>query len=122
MKLVTIISLFFFSLSVFAFELKEGQYRLLGQNANGTTYEGAVTILKSDEGYRLRWRIGESQEQEGIAYMSNGVLSVSYRDLASQDAGVVHFQQIQADILEGPWRSFASDKTSGTERLEYLAP
>lgn len=51
----------------FAVEPLEGEYRLTGTNPGSSdrTYGGTVEIRRSGESYRLRWKIGPEQSQDG---------------------------------------------------------
>lgn len=109
---------------VLAGSLAEGIYRLRGSNPGSTemSYGGTVTIEREGEAYRLTWRIGPSQTQEGVALFADDVLSVSYRDAGSGDAGVVQYRLTRPGFLEGRWTSFGGDGRYGLELLELQAP
>jgi len=60
-----------------AVALPPGQYKVEGRNADGTTYEGAVTISKHGKVYQLRWRVG-STSYKGSGTLKDNLLIVNW--------------------------------------------
>src|SRR3954464_11032387 len=82
----------FIATSAQALEPKEGIYMLTGNGAvNPMHYYGSVTVNKDGSNYRLKWKIGPTQTQSGVAILTNNVLSVGYFDDSGSDFGVVSY-------------------------------
>jgi hypothetical protein len=60
-----------------AVALPPGQYKVEGRNADGTTYEGAVTISRHGKVYQLRWRVG-STSYKGSGTLKDNLLIVNW--------------------------------------------
>ncbi len=102
--------------------LREGFYELTGSNpdAPDMVYSGHIQIEKKGGQYALRWFIGKTQSQAGVAILEGNVLSVGYMDSSGGDFGVVSFRIISPSRLEGKWCSLGNPMAYGRETLEYL--
>jgi uncharacterized caspase-like protein len=56
-----------------------GDYRVAGRNADGSTYDGSVTISRKGASYRLGWRVGSSSYR-GTGTLDGNLLTVDWGD------------------------------------------
>jgi Caspase domain len=57
--------------------LSEGTYKVEGQNADGSRYDGTVDIVKQSKGYHLSWQVGGSS-YEGNGKLAGNLLTVDW--------------------------------------------
>lgn len=100
------------------FQIKPGTYELRGSNtpSGHLDYRGEVTIVPQGENYALIWKIGRSQTQVGVGILHKNILSVSYVDTSRGVSGVMSFQLLSDDELEGKWAGL-NDTIYGREYL-----
>jgi TolB-like protein len=83
----------------------EGQYSAIGQNPNGTTYSGIVTITKKNEAYMFMWKISNST-YSGSGYLEGDILTVQW------GAPYPVIYRVQADgRLVGTWNNGNATET-----------
>lgn len=110
-----------FSLNVHATTPLEGVYMLSGHSAPTpkSTYYGSVTISQKGKNFELKWKIGPTQTQTGVALLTKGVLSVGYFDDSGKDFGVVSYEVKSSKKLIGKWAPLGA-ADSGGETLEWV--
>ena len=105
-----------------------GEYFCRGSNPGGGSYSGKVAITKTDQTYKIQWKIGTGQGHVGIGIREDNVLSVCFVGSGGAEGiamvGVVSYK-IQKDKdgprLVGRWAAFGGQKTQ-TETLSRSAP
>lgn len=98
-----------------------GDYRLAGENAAGSAYQGAVTVSPNGKSFRLQWERPAPLERRGLALQLDNVLGVVADD-PSADYGIVLYR-VSGGHLEGIWRSDPGRPiyTLGGENLDGAA-
>ncbi len=99
----------------------EGVYLLTGHSAPTpkSTYHGSVTVAKKGKNFELKWKIGPTQTQTGVAILNKGVLSVGYFDDSGKDFGVVSYEVKSPKKMVGQWAPLGA-ADSGGETLEWM--
>jgi hypothetical protein len=92
----------------------EGTYNCEGNNPNGDSYKGTVSIIKNGADYNVTWTIGP-QVYVGVGLLQGDSFSVGYADTKQGWFGVVVYK-VKGDKLAGVWAMHGSDKTA-TETL-----
>ena len=102
------------------YQIKSGTYELRGSNDSSghLDYRGEVVILPQGDNYALMWKIGRSQTQVGVGILHKNILSVSYIDTSRGAAGVMSFQVVSEDELDGKWAGL-NDTIYGREYLVW---
>lgn len=102
------------------YQIKPGTYELRGSNnASGhLDYRGEVMIVPQGDNYALLWKIGRSQTQVGVGILHKNILSVSYVDTSKGASGVMSFQVVSEDELDGKWAGL-NDTIYGREYLVW---
>lgn len=110
-----------FSVNVFAKTPKEGVYLLTGSSTSGARakYFGSVTLGRKGRNFELKWKIGPTQTQTGIAILSGDILSVGYFDDSGKDFGVVAYTVKSDKKLIGKWAPLGAADV-GDEELEFM--
>ena len=106
-----------------------GTYQITGtnQDQDASPYKGLLTLVLDDnQRIRATWLINKTQEQYGNGFFKNDilVLNFNYKGYNNQIYnGVVVYQCISADFLEGFWsEDFGNPLYLGLERCFRLQP
>ena len=75
-----------------------GVWQVVGSNAAGQTYRGAVAVRQVGEVYRVVWRIGQSTYW-GVGILSGRIFSVAYQ------SGLAVYR-VTPNGLVGRWTTF----------------
>ena len=89
-----------------------GYYKCVGQNPNGSKYEGFVKITPKGEGYSVKWTIGRSV-YTGFGITGDGVFAVSLLN----SPGVVEYKVKHNGVLDGTWAMASEHPTISPETL-----
>jgi hypothetical protein len=93
-----------------------GDYSVVGTNANGSSYKGALTVIKHGDVYQFRWTAGK--QYDGIGVPNGNVVAVAFTEGSNgQGCGVVSYQIHSDGTLDGRWGYWGKNE-SGTERAE----
>ena len=86
-----------------------GTYDCEGDNGDGTTYKGKVTISKKGDTYTLEWTIGDSTHV-GIGLLRGNTLSSSWATTIDGKLvkGVVVYK-VEKKKLVGEWAQYPGD-------------
>jgi hypothetical protein len=87
-----------------------GSYAITGTNADGSAYEGTLSVVPHGAAFHLTWNAGGTSE--GIGLRDGDVLAASYGDTT---CGVVTYRVGEDGALDGTWTAFGLDGV-GTER------
>ncbi len=88
------------------FELA-GEYKCVGDNADGGQYEGTVKITAHRDTFKLQWTIGEESHM-GVGIFDGETFSVCW---ATEGGGGIVVYKLQKDnkTLEGRWAPLGGD-------------
>ena len=93
----------------------DGTYTIVkGQNPNGKTYTGTVTIHPSGDTYGVTWKLASSESYTGVAIKNGSVLTVGW-GVGGKGAGVVDYE-VSGSTLNGKWATPGGTQL-GTEVL-----
>ena len=82
-------------------QLREGLYRVDGQNPDGSTYQGLLEMrIGQGSAWMVAWRIGDLGVQ-GVGIIQSGVLAVGYS--TNGQVGIATFEVQQDGRLAGYW-------------------
>lgn len=87
-----------------------GDYSVLGTNADGSGYDGALSIIERGDVWQLVWNVG-SDTYDGIGITSGNVLAAAY---GGQGCGVVIYSVQSNGDLAGVWGMWGNNNL-GTE-------
>lgn len=86
-----------------------GEYQIIGTNQNDSkeTYKGTLS-LTLDKNNRIiaKWVINKSQEQFGVGFLINNLLTIHFYYKGEDDIifnGKVIYKCLTRNILEGTW-------------------
>ena len=99
-----------------------GEYHCRGANPGGGSYSGKVVITKTDQTYRIQWKIGTGQGHVGVGIREGDILSVCF--VSATGVGVVSYKiqkAVDGPRLVGRWAGFGGKKTQ-SETLTRGAP
>ncbi|SIR33609.1 hypothetical protein [Maribacter ulvicola] len=86
-----------------------GEYNIIGSNqdAESFTYKGTLLLtLNSNQRIEAKWTINPDQEQYGTGFFKNNILVINFKYQGDDNQtykGVVVYQCINRDILDGFW-------------------
>jgi hypothetical protein len=87
-----------------------GSYKVQGTAPDGSTYNGTATVTKTDETYRVVWKIGDDT-YNGTAIGNADFIAISYT--SSNETGLALYGPDGAN-WKGIW-TYAGGKKIGTE-------
>src|SRR6266850_6695716 len=91
-----------------------GNYDLVGTNPSGSPYKGALEVIKRGDVYQFRWNAGK--QYDGIGVPNGNVVAVAFTGGSDgKGCGVVNYEQVGDNTLEGKWGYWGVDE-SGTEK------
>ena len=87
-----------------------GDYSILGTNADGSGYDGALSIIEQGDVWQLVWNVG-SDTYDGIGITSGNVLAAAY---GGEGCGVALYSIQPNGDLDGVWGMWGNNNL-GTE-------
>jgi hypothetical protein len=88
-----------------------GQYRVDGQNPDGSTYSGTSSVEKTGDTYRISWNIGGTR-YTGTAIGDDDAIAIGYK--SGSETGVTLLVK-QGDSYVAVWAYIGARKL-GTEK------
>ena len=85
--------------------LAPGRYKVEGRNADGSSYDGAVTITKHGKVYQLRWSVG-STSYKGSGTLKDNLLTVNWGSTTP-----VVYALAEDGSLTGLWNAGLGEET-----------
>jgi Caspase domain len=85
--------------------LAPGRYKVEGRNADGSSYDGAVTITKHGKVYQLRWSVGST------SYKGSGTLKDNFLTVNWGSTTPVVYALAEDGSLTGLWNAGLGEET-----------